>query len=57
LFAIAHEWETATGTPTVEGLQIDCEKETDEDEETNHRWWQSEWQPVRDAVAKWAGAK
>lgn len=45
-------WDAATGLPLASALEVECE----DDENIEHRYWQSDWQPVRDAVARWAKA-
>lgn len=54
----AHVWDEETGLPLAAELQIDCVRERFDGvtRQWNHRWWQGEWQPVRDAIAKWIGA-
>lgn len=61
LYVYCHGWHTDTGQPIAADLQINCEVEEwiledDEDAETGHKWWQSDWQPVRDAIVKWSMA-
>ena len=45
-------WEEEWG-----GLALECENEEwqdgESDEPDNHRWWQSDWQPVIDRVKAW----
>lgn len=54
----SNEWDTETGVPTPEGLQIDCVAECEAIGQTfydvSHRWFQSDWQPVVDEVREWA---
>lgn len=58
LFMWCDEWECDTGKPV--GIHLDCEHEPDFIDgrhragEFEHRWWQSDWQPVIDRVEKWA---
>jgi hypothetical protein len=47
------EWVEETGVPTSGGLHVDCEHEETE----RHRYWQSDWQSIIDAVEKWCGAE
>lgn len=35
-------------------VRVDCQNEDTEDDDTAHRWWQGEWQPVLDVVETWA---
>lgn len=57
LFASVHESDAETGLPTTCGIQIDCENENWNDDETwNHRWYQSDWLPIVEFVNQWAGA-
>lgn len=58
LCVVANAWDEETGQPTGSALQIECEHDDPEsdDESLEHRWWQSDWQPVVDAVRKWCGA-
>ncbi len=63
------EWDTDTKRATYCGIDLNCNAEEQalmdweqaEDgtpfSEVAHRWHQSEWQPVRDAVAKWLGVQ
>jgi hypothetical protein len=46
LRAEAFEWETETGRPTDCGLLIGCTRV----DEKPHKFWQSDWQPVRNVV-------
>lgn len=52
LVAQSYEYEVAGGTPTIGGVVVDC----DLDPDYKHRYYQSDWQPVLDAVLKWCGA-
>ena len=56
LTARSQEWEIDTGRPNAAALAVDCDADTGRDEEWNHSYWQSDWQPVIDAVAKWCDA-
>jgi len=53
LFARASAWREDDGTPLASAIEFDC---IDDVEEVNHLYWQSDWQPVRDAIAKWCEA-
>lgn len=57
LWVMAEAWETKTDCPVADSLTIECDKNTYGDGTFRHRWWQSDWQPVRDAVTKWCGAR
>ena len=61
-----NEWDSKTGVPTELGFDVNCEVDeenldtwmyNDDDDrdmrEVGHRFWQSDWQPVRDAVWEW----
>ena len=52
LHARSMSWEQATGRPIAADIEIGCVADPD----LNHRFWQSDWQPVRDAIAKWVKA-
>ena len=56
LYVYSHEWVDETGQPIATGLQVDCMLEYDTDNEYMHRFHQSDWQPVIDAIRKWCGA-
>ena len=43
-------WDPDTGQP--DEIAIACCG----DDDRLHRWWQSDWQEVRDRIAAWAGA-
>jgi len=61
------EWNRRTGMPTQSGFTTNCDREeelldkwtaNDDDDRSigeagGHRWWQSDWQPVRDAIWNW----
>jgi hypothetical protein len=55
LTARATEWVAGTRQPTESGVEIDCL--ADMEREFEHRYWQSDWQPVRDAITKWCKAR
>ena len=52
LYARSFAWDEETGRPIGSALDINCR----EDPELNHRWHQSDWQPVIDAIRKWCNA-
>ena len=43
-------WQLTCDDPDLAGLELDCD--WDESHE-DHRWWQSDWQPVLDEVKKY----
>lgn len=47
------EWNEETGAPTKGGLNVDCT----EDKAGEHRYWQSDWQEIVDAVERWCDAE
>jgi hypothetical protein len=62
IFIGADEWDSETGWPREHGFYYSCEQDEGleqryEDNEiesySSHRWWQSDWQPVRDKIWKW----
>lgn len=53
LHAESAEWDSETGIPTIDGFYVDCESDPD----CNHRYWQSDWQPVIDRIGTWIGAE
>jgi len=53
LYARASAWREEDGVPLASAIEFDCIVDADE---VQHRYWQSDWQPVRDAIAKWCGA-
>jgi NMD protein affecting ribosome stability and mRNA decay len=52
LYAKSNQWVEATGQPIACDIDIHCH----DDEHLTHRYWQSHWQPVIDAIRKWCGA-
>jgi hypothetical protein len=56
LAARSMEWEAETNRPTEVGIELDCMNDL-RDGKRLHRWWQSDWQCVRDRIAKWCGAR
>lgn len=56
LIAQSLAW-TSEGRPVASDIEIDCLSSVrDGQHEATHRNRQSDWQPVRDAVAKWCDA-
>ena len=53
----ATEWEQESGRPVATGLEIECVSFFKDAHWNRHEFKQSDWQPVRDAVAKWCGAR
>lgn len=53
LWADVFEWEIESREITEGGFTIECVNEDYEDEDTRHRHWQSEWQPVINKVFAW----
>ncbi len=49
-------WVTETGKPIAEALDIECLGGVPNNHKY-HQYHQADWQPARDAVAKWAGAE
>ena len=68
LYAQCEAWVSDSGQPCRDGVSVSCyeeEKALDKWEcqddgtpvsEVSHRWWQSDWQPVMDAVCDWTHA-
>lgn len=52
LYAKSMSWDKTTGRPIGSALEINCVQDPD----LNHRWHQSDWQPVIDSIRKWCGA-
>lgn len=50
IVVMSHAFYEETDQPIGSALQIECI------DERCHRYWQSDWQPVVDAVRKWCGA-
>lgn len=58
LIAECTAWETDTGRPLATSIELSCMCDMRAGTfEVNHRWSQSKWQPVRDAVVKWCDAR
>lgn len=58
LIAECHEHEAESGRPIATGIEVQCLCRVRAGSfEVNHRWHQSQWQPVRDAIAKWCDAR
>lgn len=53
LYAECQDWEEETGLPIYGSINVDCIIDADA---MDHRYWQSDWQSVVDAVGRWAGA-
>jgi len=56
LTARSHSWDAETGVPCAVDIEIECTADELDDPSTWHKFHQCDWQPVRDAVAQWAGA-
>ena len=52
LQAKSNGWVAATGQPNGSDIDVYCANDPD----LNHRFWQSDWQPVMDAIRKWCKA-
>lgn len=52
----SESWDPDTGVPIAVGIAVDCIEDEKDIEADEHRWWQSDWQPVIDVVRKWCGA-
>jgi ssDNA-binding Zn-finger/Zn-ribbon topoisomerase 1 len=52
LYARSHSWIEETGQPIAEAIDIGCVNDPD----CNHRYWQSDWQSIVDAIRKWCKA-
>lgn len=46
---------TASDTPIASSIELDCMNDL-RDGKPCHKWYQSTWQPIRDAITKWCGA-
>jgi peptide methionine sulfoxide reductase MsrB len=55
-------WDSETGWPTEDSFDYSCEQNEREQQQyqddeiefyNEHRWWQSDWQPVRDKIWTW----
>lgn len=46
-------WWQVTTDDGLADMVVDCEREDDDNQETWHRWWQGEWQPVIDKIKAW----
>jgi hypothetical protein len=58
LIAECHDHDTETGRPAATGIELTCLSEkVDREDASHHSFRQDEWQPVRDAVAKWCDAR
>jgi len=47
--------EVDTGRPIASAIEFDCMNDCRGG--ISHRWYQSTWQPIRDAVTVWSGAR
>jgi hypothetical protein len=56
LAANSMQWDAETGQPDAAALEIVCIADARE-LTCIHRWHQSEWQPIRDAIVKWCKAR
>jgi hypothetical protein len=52
LCAESCEWAEETGIPTTGGLYVGCMHEN----RLQHKFWQSDWQKIINAIEKWCGA-
>lgn len=55
LTARSMQWDTETGQPDAEAIDIECLDYLSH--LSGHRWFQSDWQPIRDAIVKWCEAR
>jgi hypothetical protein len=57
LYAWNQCWDTETGRPVGANVQVDCEHESFHDGDLppkfEHKWHQSDWQPIMDRVNEW----
>lgn len=59
LYVYCWSWVEETGQPYGDELQIDCENISmydSENDDDHHKYRQSDWQGVVDAIRTWAGA-
>mgnify|MGYP000903357993 CR=1 FL=1 len=56
LAARSGSWETQTGRPVAESIELDCMNDL-RDGKAGHRWFQSDWQPVRNRIYRWCNAR
>ena len=49
-------WWQVTSTDGLRDMVLDCEYEEDMGGDTEHRGWQSDWQPIFDKVKRWVVA-
>lgn len=52
LYAETDCWVTDGGAPVIGSISVSC----DIDVKMRHRYFQSDWMPIVDAVEKWCGA-
>lgn len=60
LIATCYEHEVDSGRPVATGIDLECLcflRDDAEGKRDRHKYQQSNWQPVRDAVAKWCDAR
>ncbi len=55
LTARSMQWDAETGRPDAAAIDIECLDYLSH--MSGHRWHQSDWQPIRDTIAKWCDAK
>jgi hypothetical protein len=55
LTGMPQSWDSTTGQPSAVDMDIVCINELISGG-VNHRFHQCDWQPTRDAIAKWCGA-
>jgi hypothetical protein len=56
LIAQCIEYEAGTGRPVATGIELDCVASMHE-ARLSHSFAQDKWQPVRDVVVRWCGAR
>jgi len=52
----AMSYESQTGRPVAESIEFDCMNDL-RCGKLSHRWFQSDWQPVRDRIYRWCHAR
>jgi hypothetical protein len=50
-------WWQFTTKDWLRDMHLDCEDDDWEDEDTGHRNWQADWQPVLEKVRQWLAAR
>lgn len=53
LIVCVMEYSMPDRRATLGGISIDCESEDDENDDTRHRHYQSDWQPIYDRIYNW----